>query len=81
MNLGRTIDSALADMEPEPLKDARRNWQAAQQAHYNIVDGLNTINFRASMRTGGPGPLAAHAGVFVADYSNVRIKKSEQPWP
>lgn len=82
MNLGRTIDSALADMEPEPLKDARRNWQAAQQAHYDTVDKLRTINDRARYRTGGLGPLGRNE-MFVADYSNVRIKynQSAQPWP
>ena len=81
LTLGRTIDEALTEMEPASLKTARKALQAAQQAHHNVTDGLASINFRHSLRTGGAGPLAAHAGVFVADYGNVRIKKSEQPWP
>lgn len=83
LTLGRTIDEALAELEPASLKNARKALQAAQQAHHNVTDGLATINFRHAMRTGGAGPLAAHAGVFVPDHSGVKIKfnQSAQPWP
>lgn len=83
LTLTNTITEALLEMEPDSLKNARRNLQAAQQAHYNLVDGLASVNHRRAMLSGGPGPLAATVGVFQPDLSNVRIKynQSKQVFP